>query len=312
VIPLAAIPLPNLVPNADGEIHLQFVESFDDVPDAIDANHTNNAAPAVCGGLYFECTDQAACDAAVGGADPAADEARFAVSKDFDDNNEGSVEVTLSCNTGLPLEQTTTIEEGDGVNFVIGDFEQGELNCEITETPVDGYTTSYDNGIEEGGASAVSCAYADLIGAQYTCLIENDLDQVVVEVTKEWVDENPGFNPFNVADADWDCSNVAFGADSGGLDFYTEGSSDTDSFSVYPDWDTGTTCWISEVNLPDGGVEVDDSNCQGLTLFPGGGASCTIVNTRLYEGIPTLSQYGLAVLALLMLGMGFVGFRRFV
>jgi len=29
-----------------------------------------------------------------------------------------------------------------------------------------------------------------------------------------------------------------------------------------------------------------------------------------YEGIPTLSQYGMALMALLMLGMGMVGFRR--
>ncbi len=34
-------------------------------------------------------------------------------------------------------------------------------------------------------------------------------------------------------------------------------------------------------------------------------------NTRIYEGIPTLSQYGLALMALLMLGVGLVGFRRF-
>jgi hypothetical protein len=39
--------------------------------------------------------------------------------------------------------------------------------------------------------------------------------------------------------------------------------------------------------------------------------SCTIYNTRLYEGIPTLSQYGLGILALVMLGMGFVAFRRY-
>ena len=34
--------------------------------------------------------------------------------------------------------------------------------------------------------------------------------------------------------------------------------------------------------------------------------------TVFFEGIPTLSQYGLALMALLMLGIGFVGMRRFV
>jgi hypothetical protein len=40
--------------------------------------------------------------------------------------------------------------------------------------------------------------------------------------------------------------------------------------------------------------------------------TCTITATAFYEGIPTLGQYGLALMALLMLGVGFVGFRRFV
>jgi hypothetical protein len=55
----------------------------------------------------------------------------------------------------------------------------------------------------------------------------------------------------------------------------------------------------------------DDSSCSRLSLTPGHGNACTITNTRFYEGIPTLSQYGLALLALLMLGVGLVGFRRF-
>ena len=40
--------------------------------------------------------------------------------------------------------------------------------------------------------------------------------------------------------------------------------------------------------------------------------ACEIVNTVFFEGIPTLNQYGMAILALLMLGVGLVGFRRLV
>jgi hypothetical protein len=43
-----------------------------------------------------------------------------------------------------------------------------------------------------------------------------------------------------------------------------------------------------------------------------GAHDCTITNSVFFEGIPTLSQYGMAIMALLMLGVGFVGFRRFV
>ncbi len=233
----------------------------------------------------------------------------FLVNKIFDDNNPAEVEVTLSCNTGLPLEQTTTISEGDPVDFVIVDFEDGTLDCEVTEVVPDGYTASYNNGT---GLSPDSCVFEDIDGAtspSHICVITNSLNEVEVEVTKVWIDENPQFNPSNIADAEWECSNVAFGNDAGLLDFF--GNPDTDSFFVFPDWDGGTNCAVTEVNVPDGGVEIDDSDCDSIIVTPGSGGSCTIFNTRLFEGIPTLSQYGLAVLALLMLGVGLVGFRRF-
>ena len=233
----------------------------------------------------------------------------FLVSKNFNDNNPAEVEVTLSCNTGLPLVQTTTISEGDPVNFVIGDFEDGTLDCEVTEVVPDGYTPSYNNG---AGASPDSCAYEDIDGSVspgQICIITNSLNEVEVEVTKVWIDENPQFAAQNVADANWSCSNVAFGQNNGFLQFF--GNPGGDSFFVFPDWEFGTTCSIIEFGLNETGVEVDDSDCDGLVVFPGVGASCTIFNTRRFEGIPTLSQYSLAVLALLMLGVGLVGFRRF-
>jgi hypothetical protein len=71
-------------------------------------------------------------------------------------------------------------------------------------------------------------------------------------------------------------------------------------------------CRAREIGIFDDAVEVDDSDCdQDHEIGPGGSASCTITNTVFFEGIPTLNQYGLALLALLMLGIGAVGFRRF-
>jgi hypothetical protein len=128
-----------------------------------------------------------------------ADVARFLVAKNFSDDNTAEVEVTLSCNTGLPLEQTTAISKGDPVNFVVGDFEQGTLDCEVTEVVPAGYSAFYLTG-DEG--SEESCSWTDLQVGQYVCRIENSLDEVEVEVTKVWIDENPQFNPGNVAEAD--------------------------------------------------------------------------------------------------------------
>jgi len=49
---------------------------------------------------------------------------------------------------------------------------------------------------------------------------------------------------------------------------------------------------------------------RGL-LGPGDSEECTFTNTVFFEGIPTLNQYGMALMALLMLGLGVIGFRRF-
>ena len=73
----------------------------------------------------------------------------------------------------------------------------------------------------------------------------------------------------------------------------------------------GTVVVIEEFNLDSAVVVTND--CGGsVTVSPGDAAeSCAFTNTVFFEGIPTLNQYGMAILALLMLGVGFVGFRRF-
>lgn len=240
-----------------------------------------------------------------GGAD-AEPLARFAVEKLFDDGNPGEVEVTISCNTGLPLTQSAMISEGAGVNFVVGDFADGEMNCQIVESAgFDGYAKSYDNGTvlsEEG------CAFEDVaFGSQNACTITNSLQPSTFVVTKEWIDENPQFNAQNYAEASFNCSNEQFFDVFGSLSFF--GNPAQNGFDVYPHWDGTTTCTVKE-SVVEGGIEADSSDCDTVSVTVGSDASCTIVNTRLYEGIPTLSQYGLGLLALLMLGMGLVAFRR--
>jgi hypothetical protein len=77
---------------------------------------------------------------------------------------------------------------------------------------------------------------------------------------------------------------------------------------VIPQWPS-THCWVDE-DVYEDGVEIDNG-CKDLIVSAGHGASCRVTNTVFFEGIPTLSRFGLAMLALLMLGMGMIGFRRF-
>jgi hypothetical protein len=211
----------------------------------------------------------------------------------------------------------------DGVDFVVVDFDDGELDCVVTETPVPGYDTSYTNRSLGNVNRDDGCFYNDVeFEADHSCVVVNALQQVRVDVRKIWFDDHPEFNNPMHARGRWNCYSGQYYRDAdnpehygcdgdvcGSLSFY--GPDDTDSFYVYPDWDGSTWCSVEE-KVFESGVESNASNCAVLFVSPGQGNACTITNTRFYQGIPTLSQYGLAILALLMLGVGLVGFRRFV
>jgi hypothetical protein len=76
--------------------------------------------------------------------------AEFTVQKRFTDgNNLTPVELNISCTTGLPLEQSLTVFPNEGVfgefevNFIVKDFVDGELDCEVWEDTPPGYTATY-------------------------------------------------------------------------------------------------------------------------------------------------------------------------
>jgi uncharacterized repeat protein (TIGR01451 family) len=251
-----------------------------------------------------------------------ADLARFRVTKDFSDDNPAEVEVFISCNTGLPLQQSFVISEETLVVFVVDAFNTGEMDCHITENPVPaGYSESYAADVGEGGfagsitADAEGCHFEEVQGGLFECVISNELDPVDVLVTKEWIINNEGSTVSLVAGADYACHNArdeygSLATFEGSLHF--EGATDTEVIEgVYPDYGGSTYCTVSEVSA-DSYAEADASDCASVPVSLGADASCTIYNTVFFEGIPTLNQYGLILLALLMLGVGAVSFRRYV
>jgi hypothetical protein len=248
--------------------------------------------------------------------------AYFRVMKNFSDNNPRSVQTFLSCNTGLPLEQDFEISEGNDVNFVVELFEAGAMDCTVSEgAPTAGYTAEYNAGIDGDGAAGSiyandeGCQFEEVEGGQFTCEIYNALDPVDFEVTKEWLSGTEDHGIPYLARAEYDCNNVrggdgSLGSIGGVLTF--EGAVATRVIGgIRPDYLGSTYCTVSEVNA-DSAVEPDDSDCANVPVTVGEDAGCTIYNTVFFEGIPTLNQYGLILLALLMLGVGAVGMRRFV
>jgi len=268
--------------------------------------------------------------------------ATFKVTKIFaDGNNVDEIEVSIDCNTGLILDQDKDLGDGEWVEFVVTSFTEGTLDCTITEDGLAGYAGEYYN-VSLDVTNDESCEYTEVGGGDaYECEITNTPLDVDVDITKEWLypgsaDASAVSDEFTFVLYCTDASIVggskvggfkltespsavidtcAFGGDSpvSSYDQYCKtlyGSGDeTFNEQVNPYVWPGGSCYVMEINV-DPAVEVDNG-CGSLEVSAGSGDSCTITNTVFFEGIPTLSQYGMALLALLMLGVGFVSFRRF-
>jgi hypothetical protein len=268
--------------------------------------------------------------------------ATFKVTKIFaDGNNVDDIEVSIDCNTGLILDQDKDLMDGDHVEFVVTSFTEGTLNCTITEDGQSGYSGEYNN-ISLQVINDESCAYTQVGGGDaYECEITNTPNPVDITVQKEWVFSNGQSTPdINTYMEIWvwctaPLENLTCPAylGPGDPDFPAEGPAG-DVFYPY-----GAVC-LGDVNLlgdgtifnaqlnvtvvpqfpstqctayeyvSDQAIEVDNG-CGDFIVKVNQGKTCTITNTVFFEGIPTLSQYGMALLALLMLGVGFVSFRRF-
>jgi hypothetical protein len=262
-------------------------------------------------------------------------DAMFRVIKVFTDDTNGGpdnpteVDVTLSCNTGLILTQTKTISQTSDVIFVVTSFDRGELSCEITEdtstAELAGYTPTYTSGGPDGTDmdNDGGCNFHNLEGgSEFSCAIVNDADAVRIDIEKQWQVEGTGgdvvdqdyrltlFCDAAIEDADQYCSldspaSVVLPYQSC-KNFDGNGPDDFTAW-VTPEW-PNSTCWVEET-VYDDSVEIDNG-CGNLQISHGEGDSCVITNTVFFEGIPTLSRWGMLATVLLMLGIGLVAFRR--
>jgi len=228
--------------------------------------------------------------------------------------------------------------------FVVADIPEGAPNvCTVFQTITDAYYNVVDCQGDgdpspdcEGFTGETDvCTFENVQeGDVAVCLNDNEVAPVDVEVTKIWemagaaqsdIDTDVRITLYcdaEIVNGTRESKNVwkknkkiTEYLDADGV---YDGVGST-TFGVIPDWyptrnnpenQRYTECWADE-NVKTSAVEVDN-DCDKLQLSPGAGDSCTITNTVFFEGIPTLSQYGMVIMALLMLGVGFIGMRRFV
>ncbi|MGD8681734.1 MAG: IPTL-CTERM sorting domain-containing protein [Lysobacterales bacterium] len=248
----------------------------------------------------------------------------------FTNGYEGTGSVTLTCNNGEPLVQTFDISPGLPVNFVITqlDFVDPDVNCQVTLDAIDdGYVGSSftANAVLTDGACLFSATpeageapFNLTLDRANTCEIVAEPVASTFEVSKQWLFEGNSVNDGSDISQDATihvyCSPAAIntGPSFGQVDWWAYPNGDDGfSYGFYPSPEGGTTCYAVESGL-DSSVESDQGCASGTDFEVGDGTKgCTITNTVFFEGIPTLSHWGLAILAVLTLGVGLVGFRRF-
>jgi hypothetical protein len=253
------------------------------------------------------------------------EDALFRVQKQFvDQNDQLSSTIRMVCNGGSKLEQEITVDPNEGplggaeVTFTLQNFQEGETDCEIFEDVPADYEASYECFSSGTCASTeTACAFEDIsTDDDNLCVIRNAPQAVEITVTKQWEFVRDELILDVPAQVSLICNNV-FAGDG---DFPGNGDMvwtwifdnplDSHVALVQPMFDGGTVCRTEEM-MPYSSVESTTDCPPGTPIELGDGQrTCTVTNTVFFEGIPTLSQWGMAVFVLSILGLGLAAVRR--
>ncbi|MEE4219264.1 MAG: IPTL-CTERM sorting domain-containing protein [Xanthomonadales bacterium] len=206
------------------------------------------------------------------------------------------VEATVTCNAGIPLSSSAMVGQADAdrVAFSVTEFTPGTCDVTFADVPYAGWDYDGDPSCLGLTADAECTAMVVVVPVDFVVSVDWDISE----------DADPGVG--NGAMVEIMCD---------GPDTYTSTTLPAGPGSTNPVMVTVTgivppaNCTAELTNV---GSAVDANDCDIDVDVGDAGGACTITATAFYEGIPTLSQYGMAIMVLLMLGVGFVGFRRFV
>lgn len=253
---------------------------------------------------------------------PRTESAAFIVQKQFaDGNNSTSATLEFSCNTGFLNKESATVQPNEGVFgpletiFLARDFGDVQLNCDISESAPLNYSATYQCISDtKCTVSENGCAFENAkIGQLNMCLVRNYPDPAKVTVSTEWFFGAGQEGVGDWVDVDLVCSNVYNG------DGLWQGksmrwrwsfnSTSADQVATFQPMANTSECW-TEINPVSSAVESSSTCSKSTSVAPGGTLSCLVTNTLFFEGIPTLSQYGLLLFSALMLLSGAIATRR--
>ena len=226
--------------------------------------------------------------------------ATFPTNLDITNGAMDTLNVELTCNNGTPLVQDFDLGNGDSVTFSVQNIDIATAACSIALSGVDaGYQV----------ADTVDCDWAagELTDVNTCDLVVEPIATAVLVFTSVDTGGDASIDP--AFETVISCMNVSPTTGPNFIDVTVTDTSGAFSANWYADPDGGTDCTVDMTGV-DSAVEGD--SCAFSFDVGDAEAGCDVEGTVFFEGIPTLSQYGMAVMVLLMLGVGFVGFRRFV
>lgn len=252
-------------------------------------------------------------------------DAFFRVQKQFVDlNDELTSTLRIVCNGGSDLEQEFTTDPNEGplgnveVTFTVQNFQEGETDCEVFEDVPPFYDANYECfSTGECSDTESACVFTDITSNnENLCVIRNAPQAVEITVTKEWEFVRNEYILDFPAQVSLICSNVFAGDGTlpGNGDmvwsWIFDNPLDSHVATLQPRFDGTTECRTEEL-IPHSAVETTTDCPPGTEIKLGDDKrTCTVINTVFFEGIPTLSQWGMIVFILSTLGIGLLAARR--
>jgi hypothetical protein len=229
--------------------------------------------------------------------------ANFDLNLQFDPGLINAVEFELLCNSGEPRRQQLELSVAGRKRLNLTRFEDGEPVCQMRALLPHGYSVEYQSAsAEKHRANEHGCQFTTVShGQSYDCLISITQNAVPLMVYKKWVG-GTGQEPdveIQLACADHAFTEPRF------INRESPGGWEVSEIGV-----DGLSCDVIE--MPGDTFVADQSDCQGLLLFPARGAECTMVNTKIVKRIEMLNRYGKAIMILVMLVAGLAAVRRYV